>query len=37
MQQNSKKMMEDSSRKLTIVVIALSLFVFALFGLAPTV
>ena len=36
-EQNSKKMTEENSRKLTFVVIFLSLFVFALFGFAPLV
>jgi len=37
MQENSKKMTDDNHRKLMAVVIVLSLFVFALFGLAPSV
>lgn len=35
--QNSKKMVDENSRKLTFVVIFLSMFVFALFGFAPLV
>jgi hypothetical protein len=35
MQQNSKKM-ENNPKKLMTVVVVLSLFVFALFGLAPS-
>ena len=37
MQQNSKKLDEDNSKKLMGVVVALSLLVFALFGLSPTI
>lgn len=36
MQQNSEKFMEDSSKKLMTVVIALTLLVVTLFGLAPS-
>ena len=37
MEHNSKKTMESDQKKLMAVIVVLSLFVFALFGLAPTV
>ncbi len=37
MQQNSKKTIDNNHRKLMTVVIALSLLVFILFGLAPII
>lgn len=35
MEQDSKKKVDENSKKLAFVVVILSLFVFALFGFAP--
>jgi hypothetical protein len=37
MQQNSKKTVDENSRKLALVVVLLSMFVAALFSFAPLV
>ena len=35
MEQDSRKMVDENSKKLAFVVVILSVFVFALFGFAP--